>query len=244
MNQSEFTEKNLRSPLLGAHGSDRALLIWDVKEKPKHSPLEWSAGPKIMPAPVELDLLSMVDPERHGEVGEWNRSGTEINLVADKSSMLRLPADIRDSYELEVEFTRSSGRESVDIVLPLGHSWVKMFFSYGGGKLHAIESLDGKAGNWTKHSVQPGRLENGRKYAAWARIRVAGENGAVEIELDGKRLIEWEGKIPDKTLAKLGVSNPWQAGLGGNKSEITFHRATLRMLDGHAAVREKKPSAR
>ena len=80
-------------------------------------------GDNAKKAPVQVDLLDLVDTSRHAIKGSWRRT-PDSDLVVDKlsRSAIRIPIRTAGSYNLHVEFTRQSSAKDVSVVFPVANS--------------------------------------------------------------------------------------------------------------------------
>ena len=167
-------------------------------------------------------VLPDVEPGRDRAAGEWERTGAGELRSKDGVCALRLPvqvpADFR--YNVKVEFTRLSGRNSVGVFLPTS-SGVGVFeldaWDAGLGGIQMIDDRDMRA-----HGENfPGALQNG-------------ERQLVILEVRGARVTAiWKGRVQRSwDLTGRRFANPWlwdagrdmQLGLCSWKSSTVFHR--------------------
>ena len=108
-----------------------------------------------------------------------------------------IAGEVPDQYTLTVEFTRVEGDDSVVIILPVGE--VSPALELGGwrGTAHGLSRIDGNSVRTDENptSVQPGSLENGKRYTLGAEVKVEDESATVKATLDGKLLFDWSGAV-------------------------------------------------
>lgn len=180
-----------------------------------------------------LDLLGLVSLERDRLGGDWAPAGDA--RIAKGRATLALPVRVEGSYDLEVDFTREQGGETVSSHLPVGATACSMFLSGWGGSVHGLSNVDGREARDNATTVRPGTLANDRRYRLLLQVRVEGENAAITAMLDGDRLISWSGK--QKSLSPFGAwDRPWQPGLGTADGQTRFHAARLRLVAGRAEL--------
>ena len=147
------------------------------------------------------------------------------------------PLDVDGSYELTVRFMRTSGNDTVGIVLPVGTKTVLLGLGYGGNRSHGLDRVDGKGGGDAANPtvLRPARIENDREYVAHVKVIVHGDQAEVFVDLDDKAIINWRGSPSAFAMYKgwrLPQSN--RVGLGVSNGSACFLSAQLRMLSGEA----------
>jgi hypothetical protein len=173
------------------------------------------------------DLLPLVDPSRHTEVGraarddQGSRPGLVVNSTDDQHARVRLPFRPEGDYEVRATITRTEGQDALVLVLPLPDGpWMSSGGTAGIGfpvagaidmrpnvALHVDYNISFDGG-WSglrvvspEHPGGPmsrlfgGRLEPGKGYPLYARVRVTGDTIAVRAELAGKVLVDWTGPV-------------------------------------------------
>ncbi len=191
-----------------------------------------------------IDLLQGLDLDRDRVLGQWYREGADV-VVAQESPdrditdegfvRLMLPIVVEGSYDLQVEFTRLSGNDSVVIGLPVGTRTGTLHFSAHAGQVGGLERIDDLAMN---NPVNPtfkrsSLLENNRRYHVLASVRTEGENVAIEVALDGRPYVRWAGKQSSLSTG-IGWWLPGQnrPALGSNNGRVAFHTASLGLVSG------------
>ena len=75
----------------------------------KHDQLE-----SLFPWGEWVEVLGMVDTDKHAVRGPWSRQGTEINVQRFDQGRCTIPVNITGSYDLEVRL-HAAGREGVEL---------------------------------------------------------------------------------------------------------------------------------
>jgi len=200
-----------------------------------------------------LSLLPHVDVTKDAIEGDWKREGDAIRRLVTTDALPRLvvPLTCDGSYVLRGEFTRvtSARRKTVGFILPAGAGRTMLCFDHedrGASGLDFVRSVavaDPKDPS-NPTNVKPGVLQDGRRYAMEARVMLDGEDVTIDVQLDGKPYIHWQG--PQSALT---VWHGWEVdrsggafGLATAECEVVFHRLELEMLDGEARLsREPSP---
>jgi len=182
-----------------------------------------------------VDLLPLVDPAKDAVKGKWTRrdGGLAVTSRTDGQRTV-IPVAVTGSYELEVVLVRTEGKDNVAILIPVGTGKVAVSLNAWYKKAR-LECVYGKPDNATE--VEVGALENGRPYAVRISVLAQGNNARVDVSLNGKQVIKWQG--PQSALSPSGA---WQLpvrrclGLGTWGPAVAFRRVRLRMLSGEARL--------
>jgi hypothetical protein len=215
-----------------------------------------SATPKFAPAPHDtdkpigsakftlnkwVDVLRLVDTTRDRIDGDWTRHGQELTCRRGVASRIAFPVDINGSYDLEVEFTRTAGRDDVAAMLSTGSHGCMVVLGAWSASVSGLMNVDGRDARDSHNPfvMRPGVLENDHRYRLLISDRILGDDRAsIDVSLDGKRYVpHWEGN-PAALSYNPGwtMPNSSRVGLGVMQSEVTFHSARLRLVSGHATL--------
>jgi tetratricopeptide (TPR) repeat protein len=184
-----------------------------------------------------IDLLKLADPARDAVNGKWARVGETLTLAPAWNGRIMIPVIPLGSYELQVKFVRVTGRESVDIILPVGSAGVAAVLSGWGGSVSGLTCVNGRPAADNETKVSPGQLENGREYTAGIQVKIARDQAVIAVDLNGRPYIRWSG--PHAVLSVDGgkrLPDPKALGVGGTAAEIVFRSVRLRMLSGEAKL--------
>ena len=205
---------------------------------PKAGPPDPSAkskpGPKdTAKEPKWADVLAFVDPAKDKIEGTWRRTDAGISLEDGPSGTLAIPVAPKGNYEFRVKFTRTSGYDTVSIVLPAGPKAVAVLISFWGGLVSGLANIKGKdpKDKDNETGVRPGGIENNVEHTVYAKVIAGPSLAEITVTLDSKPLVNWKGRTNDLS--------PWYPtggclGLGISNSKIIWHSAELRMLSGDA----------
>jgi hypothetical protein len=176
----------------------------------------------------------MVEPDKHSVRGRWLRSNTQIGVEPIDRGRCTIPVAVSGSYDWETRFTMRRGVESL-LVLPVGDRNVIAVVGGWGGRVAGLGFIDGKSANentsTAKHDPMPPRQEQ----RLFVRVRVTGNQAQVEIDLNSRSLIRWQGQS-----TSLHVNNDWNLpnprtlGLATQNSAIIYHSSRLKLISGKA----------
>jgi len=210
---------------------------------PKSTPREKPAKPEpSQPGVIKpgqwVDLVALVDPAKDAVSGTWRRVGPALALVDPaQEARIGFPVVPEGSYELLGEFVRTSGDDTIAIILPVGSRQVGMMLGHVHGKTSGLDMLYGKVPADNETAVKPGKFDNNRVYGVRVRVLVQQEVAHIAVHVDAKPYIEWRGPV-----SALSLGTTWSLGqhgclgLGVSNSAVTWRSVRLRMLSGTARL--------
>lgn len=186
-----------------------------------------------------VDLLAWANGIDWGPRGvNWNEelseapSGQGIALKHGYNSRFPLPAIIDGDYDMDVEFTRTTGIESVWIYFPVGLHSMRFRTSANAGEFSDVAFVKGK--EYGRRTPAP--VANGQAHRVLIHVRHSGDKASFQIDFDGVTdYISWTG--PESDLVNMGgpteqVTMPRSPWVGAALSRIVFHKINVRMLSG------------
>lgn len=193
------------------------------------------AGPTTAALPVgPINLLSIVDTKQDAVVGTWTKEGPDLSVTTSVGSRIVLPVAATGGYDLDVEFTRTQGTDSVSIIFPVGTSQTSIQLGEGRASLLKLDGITN--GNSTLKPTAA--TSNNQRHKVAVSVRVSGIEAGIIVKVDGVEVLQWNGDPGRLGIDAWGeksiVSSPYAQffGLGVNKSAASFHSARLRVLDG------------
>jgi len=232
---------NLASALKKAAIEKRLAEIANVKPIVAAVAANNSTGAAKFPLNQWVDVLRLVDTTKNVVKGKWSRTGRSVVVEPGDAARLVIPVAVEGSYDLEVEFTRTSGEADVATLLSIGSQQFMVALSAFVGTASALDRLDGRNAYDPKNptAVRPGRLENGHRYRLLVKVRAAPDaHGSVDVSLDGRPYLpHWEGSLATLALEEAwAMPDPRRLGLGAWQSRVTFSSVRLRLVSGHASA--------
>lgn len=185
---------------------------------------------------VWVNLLEWTDGLDWSPLGvNWNEhleappSKQEIALRSDPFRRFPLAATVEGSYDLDVEFKRTSGNGPVAVYFPVGIHTMRLTLDAEGSA--SVSYADGN--EIGKRQVT---LANDKVYKVHVRVTLSGEKAEFHIDWDGTRdFIKWDGDLDALRNIDLSdwstnmIRRPW---IGSNGSRLVLQSARLKMLDG------------
>jgi len=204
-------------------------------EKPAPATGKVPPRTKQGPGAQPIDLLALVDPDTCVVNGKCRREDEAIVV----SGRIMLPVIVSGSYDLTVALKRTGGGDTVGIILPVGAKTVLLGLGYYGNSAHGLDQVNGKNGSDPANPtvLKPARLENNREYVAHARVLVEGGLADIQVDLDGTKIMSWNGPTSAFTMYEgWRLPQPNRIGLGVSNGSAVFSSARLVMLAGQAKV--------
>ncbi|CAM3036344.1 serine/threonine-protein kinase [Rariglobus hedericola] len=170
-------------------------------------------------------LLGEVRPARDALRGTWSMRGKEL-VAGNDICVLRLPVQVAENYDVAVEFTRTSGRNSIGVFLPTlaGEGVFELdAWDLGIGGVQRINGQDMRGHG----QFFPAKLKNGEKQQVILQVR----GSRVSATWNGEPRMTWDltGRRFDSTVL-------WETGAGIGlglcawKSPTVFHRVAYRAM--------------
>ncbi|MCX6910596.1 MAG: hypothetical protein NTY01_21500 [Verrucomicrobia bacterium] len=185
-----------------------------------------------------INLLALVNPRRDAVQGHWKLAADGVTLEKpDAAGVLDLPYAPPEEYDFEVEFTPSSGNNSVNQYLAAaGRSFAWKLNAYGEKPpLYCMDLLDGKSAEYRDDASaqKPLTLEAGRRYTSKVEVR----RGSLRALVNGEEYLRWSGDFNRLSLEphyKLHDSR--HIGVGSFQRGVTFHRIEVREVSGKVTL--------
>jgi hypothetical protein len=228
------------------------------------SPTERSPGAKAAPlSEIEklaaaqggargdwVDVLPIIDVARDAVEGQWVTEDGSLKQLQRGWPIkeLVLPVGIGDSYAIEIEFTKLTGGQSVNIRFPVRREYPFLVIcgypdrGYNSEVRHIFDKTRDVKENPSSVKSQP--LENGRRYRCNLRVVVDGDEVQIASELDGQELVHWRG--PTRMVSNPGVGDRSlfcrKLTLAVPDGTIEFHRVRVRSLEGVSGSTANPPA--
>ena len=178
------------------------------------------------------DLFKQIDPKKHRIAGDWQfRGGKLVAAPAGGAAGLIVPVVPSGSYELQIEFTRTSAG-MFGIVLPVGRQQCLAALDCRPG-VHGLDTIDGKRADGND-STSRGALTTGRQYRLDVSVAVDGTEAAVTVNLDGRPLFFYRGPAAALALDKEFTTRQRTAPALVARCGVALHTLKLRMKSGKA----------
>jgi serine/threonine protein kinase len=199
-------------------------------------------------AATTIELLPLVELPRDVIAGPWTRTTDGLTLATagtqpEGGPRIEFPFDAPEEYDLELDFTvRSEGRDVFAVLASGAVSFVwKMGKPESGATFFGFDRLDGIQLDKRTEAVvsRAAPLAVGR-YTSNVEVR----RGRLKGVIDGQPPVEWSGDV--QRFQIYDREKPRTRGrlvIGAWNRDVTFHRATLRLVGSPAATAPPASSA-
>ncbi|QDV68118.1 NPCBM/NEW2 domain protein [Rosistilla carotiformis] len=157
-----------------------------------------------------------------------SRNGVTIRPV--QWNYYPLPAIVDGDYEMEVEWTRETGTESVHIGFPVGSHTMDLVFSAFTGRYGGVASIDGKGYTENATRKSPSAVRNGYRNRTTINVATKADEATFRIDHNGEEnYIQWRGKLNSLEGRFDMMRHPW---IGAWDSRTVFHKVRIKMKTG------------
>jgi hypothetical protein len=193
------------------------------------APADGSEASIPAPGPTR-DLLEGLELEACWSHGEWTLVDGVLTAPRMPGARLQLPVRPPESYRLVAIVEPLDPPDGLVLGQRAGASrFVSLFgFQANGESLSAIENVDGR--NVGNETTSRGALF---RQGQLSQVIVTVGSRGVRMEVDGRRVVDWEG-----ASERLSLSDYWRTPedgalfVGSYDCRYRFHRLTLEALDG------------
>jgi len=186
--------------------------------------------------PEWIDMLALTDPALYAVKGTWTRQNKQLTGSSSSHARITVPLTAFGSYDLQTVFTILSGAENTTI-LQVGAGRVAMIFGGWRGPISGLSNIDGEdasdRSNPTKIDLGKGAktFRLGVKHVLDVAVRIKEDTARVTAKLNGKKVIDWQGKQSSLTVMRYFAMPARTFGLGAYGSKVVWHTAKVRFLD-------------
>ncbi|MBC8117165.1 MAG: DJ-1/PfpI family protein [Candidatus Saccharimonas sp.] len=197
--------------------------------------IAWASlfGLAVAAEPKWQPLLAEIDPAKNGVAGEWSKSGGALTVKAAQGARLSLPVAPTGEYDVRINFTRRSGRDSVGLIVVHGGRQVTFEVDGWGTHLAGFQNIGGKSFRENATRRENMSLDNGRRYTLTVEVRKDRIRGL----LDDKAIAVVQSDGSDLSLSDLWVMpDKRQLGIVAWNCDTEFHSIEVRSTSGEPIV--------
>jgi len=188
-----------------------------------------------------FDLLRWVDPVQDTVAGQWKWVGTKLQIQQTECGHILLPVGVEGSYELHFQFCRLTGDGGIRTCIPVGQRKACVVLAVRGRGdtwLSGIGNIKGERARSNETTVRTLRIRNNVLYNVGITVQLDGADARIAVTANNQPLLNWRGPQSVLRLPKVDrgtgarIQTPNVPALGAAASEVNYHMAKLRVLDG------------
>jgi hypothetical protein len=191
-----------------------------------------------------VELIDAASPRGVALSGIWTADADGLHCTApplrntaredERVRIYDLQYTPPEEYDFEIEFTRQSG-SLVHVLSAGGHTFVHEMKPTRDPNVPARSGLNGLDGTKLENAIDayafvPAPPADGRRHVVTVQVR----HDFVRSTLDGAEIMRWQGHLSRLALPdqlRIGGAEA-HLGLACRGGDITFHRATVREVNG------------
>jgi hypothetical protein len=185
-----------------------------------------------------VNVLATVDLDTHRVKGDWSWRADALGISRrEEAPRIMIPVAPQGSYDLEVRFSLEKETDEVSVILPVGDRMVMQHINAWLGTISGLQLIDGRHGNENATTVKHPPLAPGKPHKLEIHVDVRGEQGEIEVELDGRKLTQWQGARSSLSLPPVWtLPKPGALGIATWNSAIVVHSVRLKTRTGVAKL--------
>ncbi|HEY1066393.1 MAG TPA: hypothetical protein VGE52_09800 [Pirellulales bacterium] len=149
----------------------------------------------VLPVGKWVSVLPLINLKAGTTGGKWRWEGESAINEPGKMAGLAIPIELDGSYDVQIRFSRREGSDMVQSFYPFGVSKFQVTLCNILAGVHGIYQQTGAGVDGKKHYVRPGDLKNNYVYTMFVKVVRDGNNGSIDVALDGAPLLHWDGPI-------------------------------------------------
>ena len=173
------------------------------------------------------DLIARCESRHTSEAidGDWTKRNGELLVSGHSGSRMILPFEPPKEYDLEVQFTRRRGTDSIAVMIAADTGQATFEVDAWRNHLAGFQNIDGESLRDNSTRVEHVQIQNGKQYTLLVKVR----HDRIEGYLDSKLLVTYRGD-PDRLSLWEGwdLGETSSIGIGAYKGTVTFHRIRIR----------------
>lgn len=188
--------------------------------------------------PVWIDLLADINPDEHAVAGEWKNTNDGLRVNAAVNARLKLPYNVAGDYDMQVSFTRETGKHSVALLFNSNGQQLGFELDAWGQHLAGFQMVDGLSIKDNPSRVDGIRLNNQQRYTIDLQVR----GGNITAMLDGNVIAQFNADGHQLSLLDLWeLPGKNTLGIGAYDSTTVFHSIKVRSAGNNKSVEVKRP---
>jgi hypothetical protein len=175
-----------------------------------------------------VDLLKEFEPQRDQVRGEFVLDSRGLTLPATQAALIEFPVSTPPSYRLELEAERTSGQDSLNLIVVVAERPVMIVLEGFEKKLSGLNVVNGRSANQNETTYRQPIFAAGRPTTIVCTV----QGNHVVVRCDGKTVIDWQGDPSQLSLDKRywKPRTPGQLAIGTWNTEFLITRCELSPL--------------
>lgn len=212
--------------------TSRATLALGAATKALEQATATPGGDNSGPAST-IDMLTLVDPNRHALLGQWSKDGKVLMSKTAGQAVLRIPVQPRGDYRVDWE-VQPADNPAFGLMMPVGDTAVILFMNRKGER--AGLDLIANEG-WERNKTFGFRQVPNRDQPLHisVQVRISGKNVTIESTINGQPFVQWAGPVDALSLPPVWKAEaPITFRLITNGTQIAVSTLKLTMIHGSA----------
>jgi len=209
-----------------------------AKKTAKSSP---PGGGKVLSIPegASADLLKQIDPKKHRLTGEWLFRGGRLAGIPGPTGAagLHIPVLPTGAYELQIDFTRTSGEGMIGLLTPVGGQRCVVALDCRPG-VHGIDVVAGQRAD-NNPTTSRGAIQTGRTYRLQIKVVPEESEASVTVSLDDRPLVFYRGPAQDLQLHKDFIIRGVTGMALLSRCNVAIHSLELRPRSGRVLLTDE-----
>jgi hypothetical protein len=189
--------------------------------------LEESTAMAAKSTPGFLNLLPLINPEKHTVQGKWAMENGVLVSSGEGEERLQIPYEPAEEYDYQITFTKVGTNCVVQNLVGNGRPFIWVMGNSGSFTFHYLKGA-GIGANKTTVKQASG-ISDKRRYVSLVKVRKTG----VEAFLNGKLVSKWNTDFSDAEPAGFwALRNRKCLGVGAGSSKVSLHAVEVREVTG------------
>jgi len=175
------------------HAVPHGALFYDEKvaEATRVDPSILRPAPSDSPLPAgqPVDLLQLIDPQKHAIKGRWWFDGNSLVSGRERAALIELPYPLPDEYEVRMVVERVDGNDALGLDMTAGGKPFTVVFDAhpDAGGLSGVELIEGTRVDRNETRRTGFVFQNGKT----RRLHYSVHNSRLTVVADSETLIDW-----------------------------------------------------
>lgn len=196
-------------------------------------------GDLASPFPKDLwiDVLELVDVDKHALAQQWTREGLAVSRREPKyTKSIAVPVIAEGSYELRIVAERLEGPEVLFVGLSKACNGAGFALNCYQGRHSGLHLLNGKAAKENGTRTAPATIPAGKPYALTLEVQRSDDKAGIQARLDNRPYFQWVGAA--EGLGAANARREDRITLSVTHSSIVIYSVQFKRKSGAAWLAE------